>query len=92
MATVVEHLDVLEERVREFDLYLPLFLVQRRDLHGRPERTDYCIIETITDSPERNRRALCADLLGEYPTCELGSLVCVNDAAGCCRSCAERHM
>jgi hypothetical protein len=36
-ASVVEHFDVLENRVRQLDPGLPLLAVQQFDLHRRPE-------------------------------------------------------
>jgi hypothetical protein len=40
-ATVVEDLDVLEDRVRELDAGLPATRVEQLELHPRPERLDH---------------------------------------------------
>lgn len=55
--TVVEHLDVLEERIRELDASLPLLPVQQLDLHPRPERLHHRIVEAIADGPERRQQS-----------------------------------
>lgn len=55
--TVVEHLDVLEDRVRELDARLPRLPVQQLDLHRRPERLHHRIVEAIADGPERRQQS-----------------------------------
>ncbi len=42
--TVVEDLEVLEDRVGEFDTGLPPFPVQQFDLHPGPERFDHGVV------------------------------------------------
>lgn len=56
-ATVVEHSDVLDDRVRELDAGPPLVPVQQRDLHCRPEQIHRRIAETISDGAERGQQA-----------------------------------
>ena len=60
MLTVVEDLEVLEDRVRQLDSGLPLLPVKEFDLHPAPERFDDCVIGRYATTLGRRVRMLVA--------------------------------
>ena len=60
-ASVVEHFDVLKDRVRQLDPGLPLPTVQQFDLHRRPEGFHHGIVEAVADGAERGHEPGGAD-------------------------------
>lgn len=91
-SAVVEHLDVLEERVCQLDPGLPLLPVQQLDLHRGPERLHHRIVQPVADGPERRQQTGGADLLSEDPGGELDSVIRMNDSSGTWLTCTDGHV
>ena len=91
-STVVEHLDELEDRVRQLNPPLPPRPVQQLDLQRRPERLHHRIVETVADGSEQGQQARGADLLGEDPGGELDSVIRMNDPSGPGLTRTDRHV
>ena len=70
-AAVVEALDVLEDRVRQFDAGVPPLPVEQLDLHAAPERFGDGVVVGITDAAQRWQQPGFAGPFGEGPGGEL---------------------
>ena len=75
---IVEHLDVFEDCVGQFEPCLPLFSVEQLVLHARPEGLHHGIVKRVADRPERWHETGITDPLGERPGGELDSVVGVD--------------
>src|SRR4051812_24112781 len=87
----VEDLDVLEDRVREFDPRLPAARVEQFDLHPRPERLDHRVVITVADRSHRREQAGLARAVGERPGGELGAVIGMDHRAASGVALLDRH-
>ena len=55
--TVVEDLQILEDRIREFDACLPTLAIEELNLHSAPERLDHGVVVAISDGTHRWNQA-----------------------------------
>ena len=78
---IVEHLDVVEDGVREFEPRAPLLSVEQFVLHARPERLHHGVIERSADGPEGRHEPRVTNSLGEAPGREVNSVVRMNDGS-----------
>ena len=79
--SIVEDLDVVEHRIREFEPRLPPLSVQQFNLHARPEGFHHRVIKGVADGSEGRYESGVADPFGERPRGELRPVVRVNDRA-----------
>ena len=62
---IVEHLDVIEDGVGEFEASSPALAVEQFDLHARPKALHHRVNERVTDRAERGQQPRFAySLLG----------------------------
>ena len=79
--SVVEDLEVLEDRVGELDASLPLATVEQLDLHAAPERLDDRVVEAVTDRSHRRDEPGFLCPTRERPRRELRAVIRVDDRA-----------
>ena len=83
--TVVEDLDVVEDRVRQIEPSSPRLSVQQFDLHRRPTRFHHRVVVPATDRPERILLVNARDV----NSC---SVIGVHEPAGRRFSILDRHI
>ena len=77
-SSIVEDLEVLKDRVREFDASVPSLSVKKLHLEPAPERLDHGVVIAIADSAHRGQEAGVDRALREGPRGELRALVAVD--------------
>jgi hypothetical protein len=81
-ATVVEALDVLEDRVRELHSGIPALAIEQPGLQACPERFREGAVVRVADAGERGQQPGFAGPFGEGPAGELVAVVAGDNAAG----------
>ena len=76
--SIVEHVDVVEDGVGQFEPRLPLLPIEELVLHARPEGLHHGIVKRVADRPEGRHETGITDPLGEGPGAELDSVVGVD--------------
>ena len=89
---VVEHVDVVEDGVSEFESSCPTLPVEQFDLHARPEALHHGVVECITDRAKGWQQSGFASSLGDGPGGELSAVVRVNNAAMFRPPLLDRHV
>ena len=75
---IVEHLDVVEDGVGQFEPRLPLLPIEEFVLHAGPEGLHHGIVKRVADRTEGRHETGITDPLGEGPGGELDSVVSVD--------------
>ena len=71
---VMPDLEVVEERVGEFNAGGPALPVEEFDLHWRPERFDHGVVVAVADAAHRRQETRGFRAVGECPRPELTGL------------------
>ncbi len=76
---IVEDLQVLEDRIRDFNTGLPSRSIEEFDLHGAPGRFDHRVAVAVAHGAHRWHQPEVEGAPGGHPERELRALVAVDD-------------